>query len=888
MTVIAEAFPSLVPMVGGMRTVIEKTDICRLALMHLHGGIYADLDQELVSVEKMQKLLASGRVYLPFEKGRLVGQAILISPPGHPLWATLAHSMVSQYDPRCYETMNTGPDKLTALWNEAACAPSLSNVFQSVSLHEGLDGVGGDGAIVRHLRTGSWKQKRNKESASRKAGRLGCTFARMNVTCFTLGDVVTKLHVPPRLKHALSVDKPIGQVLYDGHKPPRYGYDNAMSINGVRLASGEERFVARLCDAKCAKGRGMIKASTIAFGGMSCGSSGRWSGPCRWTSAREVRVGLAYPKDRAWLNGPEDARIDVLNNDKLFALANVPSESCGHGRSWGDLKMRDMAYVPLSESSDGEPGAAIACRIQVKRTDRCRREKNWSPLVIDGRIYLVYSLEPFQVLSFDTGSCSGTLVTGEPSQPAVRAPNLTLRGSTRYVHGLSTTDGEIYWSIVHTQADCTPHEGSTLCQYEHRVAAILARGSSTETPTFAYLGTAPDVAISTADFAKVLTNSGHSAAAKQIKMAYVHSLTSFVNGIADIGFHINDDLNFRVLLYGIKSHLALMYQTWARKRGSSPHPQYMQPRLGGSGLREAWQALRRLPAANPAADRAADIAIVTDFVFADTLRRKQPWLIAATRSKRCYAKRHGYAFYSTVRTEYSKEERAFVDPPVLQKTRLVRKYLDHHAWVLWMDYDAIIINWSIPLDILTRRAEGFDVIAADGGDEINAGVFAVRNSTGGREFLRSYENDAARAAKLKGHLPWRDNGYMMHAVLRGIVQDKGVYRDECFNAGLHGSKGMFKRCFWSMRKRYDGFPRHWIDGPPRTARAPQRPNWSSNARYRAYMSNEGIMNNLLSWEGPNRYVLGDLVLHFAGPNKSALLKHLNDSLRSCHWDSSEG
>jgi len=387
MTVIAEAFPSLASKVGAMRTVIEKTDICRLAVMHVHGGIYADLDQELVSVEKMQELLASGRVYLPFEKGRLVGQAILISPPGHPLWATLAHSMMSQYDPRCYETMNTGPDKLTALWNEAACAPSLSEAFRSVSLHEGLDSVGGKGAIVRHLRTGSWKRKRNNETEGRKAGRLGCTFARMNVTCFTLGDVVTKLRVPPQLKHALSVDKPMGQVLYDGGKPPRYGYDNAMSINGVRLASGEERFVARLCDANCTKGPGKLKASTIAFGGMVCGSGGSWSGPCRWTRAREVRVGLAYPKDRAWLNGPEDARIDVLKDDKLFALANVPSESCGHGTSWSDLKMRDVAYIPLSESADGEPGA-IACRIQVKRTEPCRREKNWSPLVIDGRIYV--------------------------------------------------------------------------------------------------------------------------------------------------------------------------------------------------------------------------------------------------------------------------------------------------------------------------------------------------------------------------------------------------------------------------------------------------------------------------------------------------------------------
>lgn len=79
-------------------------------------------------------MLRSGLAFLPYEKGRLVGQSILISPPRHPLWARLATAMVDAYDSRCYETLNTGPDKLTSLWN-AWCG---GDVMRGVVLHDGM------------------------------------------------------------------------------------------------------------------------------------------------------------------------------------------------------------------------------------------------------------------------------------------------------------------------------------------------------------------------------------------------------------------------------------------------------------------------------------------------------------------------------------------------------------------------------------------------------------------------------------------------------------------------------------------------------------------------------------------------------------------------------
>jgi len=181
--VVRVAFPLLATKVARMRAIVERTDICRLASLYVHGGVYADLDQELVSPTQLIELMATGKVVLPFEKGRLVGQSILISPPRHPLWSVLAARMVADYDDRCYETLNTGPDKLTNLWNEmcSRADPRLRDVV----LHEGLI----NGQMTKHHATGkrSWKKKANSASWDRKNGRLGCPFHKANTTCWPEG-----------------------------------------------------------------------------------------------------------------------------------------------------------------------------------------------------------------------------------------------------------------------------------------------------------------------------------------------------------------------------------------------------------------------------------------------------------------------------------------------------------------------------------------------------------------------------------------------------------------------------------------------------------------------------------------------------------------------------
>ena len=870
---VTAAFPELAPATARMRTLIERTDIARLAVMHLYGGIYSDLDIELLKPGLMRELVCTAAVVLPFEKGRLVGQSILISSvPEHPLWRILATRMVRGYDPNCYETLNTGPDRLTLLWNEMCESdhPALRNA----TLHRGLV----RGPVTWHHTTGkrSWKRPSNNDSALRKAGALGCNFIRANITCgwprssvrsMAFGQtreegrqrggiLLTAPEDKLRMTALIPIHKPsLGSVVF--HSAHHASYDNAISMNGVRRG-GDEYFVSRLCDAGCRNGR-HVTASTILFGRVHCNRSS-----CGWSPrSHEVHVGFAYSQSRHFFNGPEDARLDWFGED-LFAIANIPTSAECSGSSWAQQKMRDMIFIPLS------PNLPQACRIRVKRTEKCRREKNWAPLVVKGQIHLVYSLIPFQVVRFDPAKCIATPMGGVAR---LQRPNFTLRGSTRYVYGTSVPDGDIFWGIVHSQKGCHTqrqhHSASkTVCQYVHSLSAILVtwRGS------FEFLGTSgpicEDEVWPSLPLAQPFTSNN--------SFVYIHSIISYEGGEAEIGFHVDDNENFRAKLFGVPKHLAQLYGMHQNVSSDPALPSNAE-RRGGRGLqRSSW--FRKYGKVHVKKnDNGKRVALVSDFILADPNGRRSAWLEKASKSVACYASRHGYAFVSRVRADYTSEERAFPEPSLLQKTQLVNEQLSEHDWVVWIDYDVLIMNASVPLEPLLARAKGFDVVVADGGDEVNAGIFAVRNSVGGRRFLRAYEQDAIKARRLGGHLPWRDNGYLMHAALRGIVEDTGTtYADECLLAGLRRSKPAFKRCFWRLRQRLNGLDDASIAGPPRNSRA-VRANLSSGASYRVYMSREGILNNLLSWKSPNNYRPGDLLIHFAGPDKSVVSEYIDQA-----------
>ena len=864
------AFPELAKSTARMRTLIERTDIARLAVMHLYGGIYADLDMELLEPNLMHELVCTADVVVPFEKDRLVGQSILFSStPKHPLWRILATRMVHGYNPDCYETLNTGPDRLTLLWNEMC--EGRHNALRNATLHRGLV----RGPVTWHHTTGkrSWKRSSNNESALRKAGAFGCIFVRSNVTCGwprretravrTLHEGsqhrMSVLRTPEdtlRIAALIPIHKPrLGSILF--HDARRY--DNAISMNGVRRG-GNEYFVSRLCDAGCTNGR-HITASTILFGRLHCNESNCWWSP----RSHEVHVGFAYSQSRHFFNGPEDARLDSYGGG-VFAIANIPTTRGCSGSSWTQQKMRDMAFIPLSSS------LPQACRIRVKRTERCRREKNWASLVAKGNIHFVYSLIPFQVVRFDPVNCIA-IPQGAVGLQGLQRANMTLRGSTRYVYGTSVPNGEIFWGIVHAQKRCHSvrqrSARKTVCQYVHSLAAILVTSGG----SFEFLGTSgpicEDIIWSSLLPSRQFTPNN--------SFVYIHSIISYDHGEAEIGFHVDDNRNFRAKLFGVPKHLAQLYARHKKPSSAPPRASDAEPAvvrdLQGSSRSRKHATLR----AKENTTMRQRVALVSDFILADPSGRRSAWLEKAKQSVQCYASRHGYAFYSRLRADYTAEEKAFPEPSLLQKTRLVDRHLDEHEWVVWIDYDVLIINASVLLEPLLDRATGFDVIVADGGDEVNAGIFAVRNSVGGRRFLRGYEQDAVKARMHGGHLPWRDNGYLMHAVLRGIVEDTGTtYADECLKAGLRRSKPAFKRCFWRLRQRLNGLDDASIGGPPRNSRAVHA-NMSSGASYRVYMSRDGILNNLLSWKAPNNYRPGDLLIHFAGPDKNVVSEYLDQA-----------
>ena len=836
------AFPDLAPAIANMRTTIEVTDICRLALMYLHGGIYADLDQQLLDSSAMRKLVASGGVYLPFEKGRLVGQSILISPPGHPLWPALARAMVMQYDRNCYETQNTGPDKLTDLWNRM-CARN-SSLLHGVTLHKGLI----KGPITLHHTTGSrtWKHITRKiGSVVRKAGCYGCEFRRAFVACtpstMQLRSTITQQNAL-RLSGALRIENPVvSNITFATAR--RAAYNSALTVSGVRM-NAREHFISRICDGGCQNGR-HITENTLVVGDVECGAV-----DCKWANTREVRVVFAYSDTRQFFNGPEDARLDVVSN-YIFAVANVPNNECGS--SWAAQKMRDMAFIPL----DGT-GLGVACRISLPHTDSCRREKNWASLVVGETIFFVYSLVPFQVLRFDIVKCYAKPVTGKSTLKA----DLTIRGSTRYVHGLSVPEGNIYWAVVHSQKACKIFQGGgTRCAYDHMVAVILVRQQKNvgAMPDFELLGVTTPIADD--DILQFYP--------KKDSFLYLHSILAYKNGVAEVTLHVNDAQNYRSRLLGVPHVLRSTYERYLESQAGSVASSSNIPKESICALVPPLKG-----------NRPARVAMVSDFVLEDETARHAPWIERATASKACYAAKHGYAFFSHTHAKYTAKESAFVEPSLMQKTNAVRRLLSAgHEWAVWVDFDVLIMNEKITLESLMSKASGFDVITADGGDEVNAGIFAIRNSAGGFAFLEAYEHDAVRAAARGGHLPWRDNGYFVHAILRGLVEDAGItYKDECFAAGIRRNKGSFRRCFWRFRKTIHGL-RYPVDihGPPRGSRSP-KPNLSSGAAYRVYMSSDGILNNLLSWPPPNNYQRGDLLLHFAGPNKSVVETYLEKAV----------
>jgi hypothetical protein len=104
---IAEHYPEFLDYCRRAAPPILKVDLVRMAYLHRYGGVYADLDYELL--RPLNDLLGVPDAIVGRERNG-IGQsmrgrdyiinALMASPPGHPLWLEVMHGMVSAYRPR--------------------------------------------------------------------------------------------------------------------------------------------------------------------------------------------------------------------------------------------------------------------------------------------------------------------------------------------------------------------------------------------------------------------------------------------------------------------------------------------------------------------------------------------------------------------------------------------------------------------------------------------------------------------------------------------------------------------------------------------------------------------------------------------------------------------
>ena len=104
---IAEHYPEFWDHYRRVTPAILKVDLVRLAYLHRHGGVYADLDYEVI--RPLDDLFNTSCAIVGRERGGIgwpirgrdyVINALMASPPGHPLWLDVMHGMVGAYRPR--------------------------------------------------------------------------------------------------------------------------------------------------------------------------------------------------------------------------------------------------------------------------------------------------------------------------------------------------------------------------------------------------------------------------------------------------------------------------------------------------------------------------------------------------------------------------------------------------------------------------------------------------------------------------------------------------------------------------------------------------------------------------------------------------------------------
>mmetsp|Transcript_102604 Transcript_102604/g.330969 ORF Transcript_102604/g.330969 Transcript_102604/m.330969 type:complete len:480 (-) Transcript_102604:31-1470(-) len=116
---VAAAFPQHLCTYDAYEEHIQRVDFARAAMLHVHGGLYVDMDVE--ALRNPFGHLREGLVTVigsPYVKNEKHQNAMMASPPGHPFWTALAEEAARrQREPGRYNTtwQLTGPQLLDAV-----------------------------------------------------------------------------------------------------------------------------------------------------------------------------------------------------------------------------------------------------------------------------------------------------------------------------------------------------------------------------------------------------------------------------------------------------------------------------------------------------------------------------------------------------------------------------------------------------------------------------------------------------------------------------------------------------------------------------------------------------------------------------------------------------
>ncbi len=138
------------------------------------------------------------------------------------------------------------------------------------------------------------------------------------------------------------------------------------------------------------------------------------------------------------------------------------------------------------------------------------------------------------------------------------------------------------------------------------------------------------------------------------------------------------------------------------------------------------------------------VVVTSSFVYDDLCML--PAALLTAENKRRYAQKNGYSFIgrsAEFAQQVYKKRKA-----VWGKLDGIEKVLPYYDWVLWLDMDAVIMNYNVTVESLIEQfivkvkgKKNFEkkhfIVARPIGDVmINAGVFLMRNSEWSRKFLR--------------------------------------------------------------------------------------------------------------------------------------------------------